>query len=166
MIVRFLFWLGIGWRGKAFAAACAVLGVLCVVSAAIPYEPYRPVGFAADPTAVCADDEVGLVATRVWHETWYQSVGTMHLVAQWRDIDTGAYYPAFNGPIRPKLDEPRGTIKSDVRMPVPTAKGEYRLFLQYDIEGGVLVMPRHQDVPADEAEWLTSDNTLTIKDCQ
>jgi hypothetical protein len=166
MIVRALFWLGYGWRGKAFAVVCAIIGLSALLSASVPYEPYHPESLRVVPPHACTDEAAKIITTREWRETWYQNIDTVRASAQWRDVNTGAYYPAFNGPTMPEFEHPSGTVTADIRLPVPRAPGEYRLHLQYDIEGGILLAPRHQDVPPDPRDWLTSTNTLKIGACQ
>jgi hypothetical protein len=165
MIVRAMFWLGHGWRGKAFAVVCGIVGLAAMLSVIIPYNPYTSYELRVEPDKVCAPKYVNLITTREWRETWYQNIETAHVASQWRDVKTGAIYPAFNGPSSPTLSQPRGTVKADIKIPVPRAYGTYRLYVQYNIEGGIMLAPRHQDVPADPDEWLTSVNTVVVKAC-
>lgn len=165
MIVRALFWLGYGWRGRAFAALCGVLGALFMLSVLLPYQPYDGHGIRVKPAALCGDAEAKLLTTREWSRNWHQSVDSVRVSAQWQDVNTDARYPAFNGPTFPTWSHPTGTVTADIRLPVPTAAGEYKLLLAYDIEGRVLLAPRHQNVPPDPTKWMNSTNTLIVKDC-
>ncbi len=166
-MIRVLFWLGVGWRGKAFALACIFLGVGALLSTLVPYEPYTPIEIRVAPETSCAGVEVGILHTRKWSENWHQNIETVRVSAQWEHAKTGALYPAIDGATSvPKLDQPTGTVKADLRFPTPEAPGTYTLLMQYDIIGGVLLAPRHQDVPPNPRDWLRSTNTLTVERCE
>lgn len=166
MIVRALFWIGYGWRGKAFAIVCGIIGLCAVASAAVPYTPYTSIALEVIPNDTCPVSDVKLKSTRVWRETWYQNIESAHVSGQWQNVRTGALYPAIDAPTSPKLSQPTGTVIADYRIPAPRTPGEYVLLLQYDVTGGVLLAPRHQDVPDDPNDWLHSVNTLTVKACE
>jgi len=165
MIVRWLFWLGYGWRGKAFATMCGLLGAIVMLSVIIPYNAYTVGHLQVIPDHACELEDVGILTTREWHDTWYQNVEEVHVATQWREVDTGARYPAFNGPTFPNWRNPTGTVKADIRLRVPNTEGTYQLLLAYDIEGSVLLAPRHQDVPGPPQNWIVSRNTLTVEKC-
>jgi hypothetical protein len=166
MLVRLIFWLGLGWRGKTFAALCGLIGVVFFASVLLPYEPYESKRLEVMPTSVCHDANVSILTTREWRDTWYQRIEDVRVSTQWQDVETGARYPAFTGPTVPNWSHPTGTVKADIRLPVPSADGEYVLLLSYDIEGGILLAPRHQEVPPNPDKWLHSVNTLNVRDCR
>lgn len=164
--MRAIFWLGKGWRGKAFAVLCGVTGIAFLLSVIVPYQPYESKQLEVIPHVACAGDEIGILTTREWRPTWYQNIDYVRVATQWQATDDAARYPAFTGPTFPNFEQPTGTVKADIRLPVPQTPGEYRLLLAYDIEGDILLAPRHQDVPPEPQDWIRSANTLTVKDCQ
>lgn len=167
-MIRLLFWLGYGWRGKAFALTCGMIGFLVVLSVAIPYEPYTPHALEVRPDYACRSAEISIYTTREWRRTWWLHVQHVRVFTQWRDVKTGARFPGFTGPTVPNWDHPTGRVKSDLRVPVPETPAEYELLLAYDIEGGILLAPRHQIVPENPGDWLVSKNTVVVipDDCE